>query len=129
MSLEGITTHLEWSTPRGKQELETLGLCTYYRQFIPSFADISKLLATITEEKQAFQRLLKVDDRLQSLKEVVCTAPLLGYPQPGEKFIVYMDMSNVKIRGVLSQMVAYYGKTLNKSQTNYLSPGGSCWSS
>jgi hypothetical protein len=61
----------------------------------------------------------------QSLNEAVCTAPVLGYPQPGEKFNAYLDMGNVGIRRVLSQMkddlkriTAYYSMTMNKTKRN-----------
>ena len=53
-------------------------------------------------------------------------APLLVYPQPGQKFIVDTNASNVGIGGVLSQVqdgseqvVAYFSKTLSKAERNY----------
>jgi hypothetical protein len=39
-----------------------------------------------------------------SLKEALCKTPTLAYPQPGEKFIVDTDASNVGVTGVLSQV-------------------------
>jgi hypothetical protein len=55
----------------------------------------------------------------------VC-CPILAYPQPGKRFIVDTDASNVGIGGVLFQVqhgqervIAYYGKTLNKAERNY----------
>jgi hypothetical protein len=39
----------------------------------------------------------------QSLKQTLCFTPTLGYTQPGEKFIVDTDVSNVGI-GVLLQV-------------------------
>jgi hypothetical protein len=46
----------EWPTTRDKHELRSfLLLHTYYRQFIASFADITKLLTELTEEKQTFK--------------------------------------------------------------------------
>ncbi|KAJ4442420.1 hypothetical protein ANN_04006 [Periplaneta americana] len=41
--------------------------------------------------------------RFQSLKEALCTAPVLGYPIPGRKFTLDTDASNVGIGGVPSQ--------------------------
>jgi hypothetical protein len=62
----------------------------------------------------------------RALKEALCTAPVLGYPRPGEKFIVDTDASNVGIGGVLPQVkegsemiVAYFSKTLSKAERNY----------
>jgi hypothetical protein len=62
VSPEGISTEpekvraaREWPTLMDKHEIRSfLGLCTYYRRFISGFANIAKLLTTLTEEKQAF---------------------------------------------------------------------------
>jgi hypothetical protein len=62
-----------------------------------------------------------VEAAFQILKKVLCTAPILPYPQPRERFVVDIDTSNVRIGGVLSQVqdgqdlvIAYYSKTMNK---------------
>jgi hypothetical protein len=63
VSPEGITANRkklktipEWWTEKNKHEIRSfLGLCTYYRQFISDFANISKPLTKLMEEKQAFQ--------------------------------------------------------------------------
>jgi hypothetical protein len=66
-----------------------------------------------------------VEAAFQTLKGALCTAPILAYLQPGERF-VDTDASNFQIGGVLSQMqdgqervTAYYSKTLNKAERNY----------
>jgi hypothetical protein len=56
------------------------------------------------EEKQSFQWIPEVEVIFQTLQEVVCTASILTSPQPGERFIVDTDSSNVRIGGVLSQV-------------------------
>jgi hypothetical protein len=98
----------------------------YYRRFISGFADIAKPLTRLTEKKRAFQWTPKVETTFQTLKEALCTAPILAYPQPGGKFIVDTDASNVGIGGVLSQVqdgqervISYYSKTLSKAEKNY----------
>jgi hypothetical protein len=114
----------EWPTPRNKHEVWSfLGLCTYYRRFISGFADIAKPLTRLAEEKRAFQWTPEVETAFQTLKETLCTAPILAYPQPGGKFIVDTDASNVGIGGVLSQVhervISYYSKTFSKAEKNY----------
>jgi hypothetical protein len=134
VSPEGITTDpekleavREWPTPRNKHEVRSfLGLCTYYRRFISGFADIAKPMTRLTEEKRAFQWTPEVETTFQTLKETLCTASILVYLQPGGKFIVDTDASNVGIGGVLSQVqdrqervISYYSKTLSKAEKNY----------
>jgi hypothetical protein len=78
------------------------------------------------EEKQTFQWTPEVEAAFQTLKGALCAAPILAYPQLGERFIVDTDASNFGIGGVLSQIqngqecvIAYYSKTLNKAERNY----------
>jgi hypothetical protein len=63
----------------------------------------------------------------QTLKDVFCTAPILGYLQPRERFVVDTGgRSNVGNGGMLSQVqdrqervIAYYSKMLKKAVRNY----------
>jgi hypothetical protein len=133
VSPEGITTDLEklkavreWPTPKNKHETRSfLGLCMYYRR-ISGFASIGKPLTKLIEQKQPFQWTSKVEAAFQKLNTTLCSAPILTYPQPGQRFIVDTDASNVGIGGVLSQLkdrqervIAYFSKTLNKAERNY----------
>jgi hypothetical protein len=83
-------------------------------------------LTKLTEEKQPFQLTPKVETVFQTLKGALCASPILAYPQPGKRFIVDTDASNIGIGGVLShvqngkeRVIAYYSKTLNKAERNY----------
>jgi hypothetical protein len=46
----------------------------------------------------------EAETAFHSLKDALCTTPVLGYPQSGEKFIIDTDASNVGIGGVLYQV-------------------------
>jgi hypothetical protein len=71
----------EWQTHRNKHELRSsLGLCTFNGWYISGLADTVKLLTRLTEEKQAVQGPPRVEAVLQSLREAVCTLPVLGFP-------------------------------------------------
>jgi hypothetical protein len=101
-------------------------MCTYYRRFIHGYADIAKPLTKLTEERRIFEWSTDTEAAFRALKEALCTAPVLGYPEAWEKFIVDTDASNVGIGGVLSQVqngnervVAYFSKTLAKTERNY----------
>ena len=94
-----------WQRLTDKHQLRSfLWLCTYYRRFIAGFADIAKPLTRLTEEKQTFECSLEAETAFKSPKGALCTAHILGYPRPGEKFIVDTNASNVGISGVLSQV-------------------------
>jgi phospholipid-translocating ATPase len=77
-----------------------------------------------------------VETAFQTLKETLCTTPILAYLQPGGKFIVDTNASNVGIGGVLSQVqdgqewvISYYSKTLSKAEKITVSPSRSYWPS
>jgi hypothetical protein len=112
---EKLKTLQEWPTLRNKHEIRSfLGLCTYYRRFVFSFAIITKPLTRLMEEMQALQRTPEVGAAFQTLKEALYTTSILAYLQPGEKYA-----SNVGMGGILSQVqdvqervIACYSKTL-----------------
>jgi hypothetical protein len=112
-----------WPQPKDKHQLRSfLGLCTYYRRFISGFAEIAKHLTQLTEENRLFNWSPEAETAFHSLKNVLCTTPVLGYSQSGEKFIVDTDASNVAIGGVLSllqdgqeRVIAYLSKALSKA--------------
>jgi hypothetical protein len=112
-----------WPQPKHKHQLRSfLGLCTPHRRFISRFAEIAKLFTQLKEEKRLFNWSPEAEIAFPSLKNALCTNPVLGYPQSGEKFIVDTVASNVGIGGVFSQMqdgkervIAYFSKTLSKA--------------
>jgi hypothetical protein len=89
------------------------------------FSNIAKWLTKLMEVKQAFQCTPEVEVAFQTLKEALCTAPILAYLQPRQRFVIDTDASNVGI-GVLSQvqdgqerLIAYYSKKMKKAERNY----------
>jgi hypothetical protein len=92
-------------------------LCTYFLRFTAGFLDIAQLLTELMNEKWMFQWSPKAEAAFQSLKELLCMAPVLEYLWLGEKFID-RDTSNVRIGGMLSQVQegqdhieAYYSRS------------------
>jgi hypothetical protein len=131
---ERITTDPEklkavwkWPTLKNNHEIRSfLGHCMHYRRYISGLANIAKPLTKLKEEKQAFQWTPKVEAAFQTLNGALCAAPILAYPQPGGRFIIDTDASNIGFAGVLSQVqdgqervIAYYSKKLNKAESNY----------
>jgi hypothetical protein len=75
----------ECPTPKNKHEIRSfLGLCTYYRRFIPGFANIAKLLAKFTEQNQPFQWNFEEEAAFEIFKGALCIDPIRAYLQPGK---------------------------------------------
>jgi hypothetical protein len=88
----GITTNhkklraiQEWPNQIKKHEIRRfLVLYTYYIQFISSFTSIVKPPTELMEEKRSLQWTPEMEATFQSLKEALCTAPVLACLQLGE---------------------------------------------
>ena len=76
-----------------KQVRAFLGLVGYYRKFIKGFAKIAKPLTLFTRLQVNFDWTLEHHTAFLHLKEAIVQAPILHYPNPGKKYIVYTDAS------------------------------------
>ena len=117
----------DWPRPKNLHELRSfLGLCTYYRRFVPNFASVAASLHELTKKSRTYHWTEIQENAFQTLKKLLCTAPLLSYPVAGEKFVLDSDASGYGIGGVLSQVVndterviGYYSRILSKPERSY----------
>ena len=86
-----------------KQVQAFLGLVGYYRKFIKSFAKIAKPLTMLTRQQAKFEWTSVHHIAFLHLKEAIIQAPILCYPYPNIKYIVYTDASDNACRAQLSQ--------------------------
>ena len=115
-------------SPRSLDQLRTfLGLAGYYRKFIPGFATIATPLTELTQRSAKFVWLEKHQQAFLSLKNYLCSAPILAYPQFTKPFIVQTDASDVGLGAILAQIddegkervIAYASRTLSRRERNY----------
>ena len=96
----------DWPRPRNLHKLRSfLGLYTYNRCFVPNFASVAASVHELTNKSKVYQWDESQEKVFQTLKDLLCTAPVLKYPVPGEKFTSYRDASGYGNGGVLSQVV------------------------
>ena len=115
-----------WPRPMTVTEVKGfLGLCSYYRRFIASFADIAHPLHQCTAVTP-FTWTQEADDAFHKLKLALTEAPLLIYPQLDAEFVLDTDASSTGIGAVLSQqdngqerVVAYYSRALSPAERHY----------
>ena len=116
-----------WPTPRNLTELRSfVGLCSYYRRFIPEFARIAAPLHDLTRKNARFVWGSEQDEAFKELKERLITAPVLGMPRDSGTFHLDTDPSDVGLGAVLSQeqdgkevVLAYASRTLSRTEKNY----------
>ena len=116
-----------WPQPKTVHDVRSfLGLCSYYRRFIPQFAMVAKPLHKLTERNQKFVWTDECSKAFDTLKNRMVTSPILAYPDFSKPFILDTDASDQAIGAVLSQkidgkehVIAYGSRTLTKSEKRY----------
>ncbi|GJX99509.1 putative reverse transcriptase domain-containing protein [Tanacetum coccineum] len=94
-----------WKPPKTPTEIRSfLGLAGYYRRFIANFSKIAKPLTLLTQKNKKFDWGDEQENAFQTLKDMLCDAPILILPEGTDDFVVYCDASNQGFGCVLMQM-------------------------
>nr|GFA90997.1 putative reverse transcriptase domain-containing protein [Tanacetum cinerariifolium] len=112
-----------WKPPKTPTEIHSfLGLAGYYRQFIASFSKIAKPLTLLTQKNKKFEWGDEQENAFQTLKDMLCDAPILALPEGADNFVVYCDALNQGFRCVLLQrnkVITYASRQLKIHEKNY----------
>ncbi|GJR66651.1 putative reverse transcriptase domain-containing protein [Tanacetum coccineum] len=96
----------DWASPKTPTEIrQFLGLAGYYRRFIEGFSKIAKPMTKLTQKKVAFEWGDKQEAAFQTLKNKLCSTPILALPQGAENFIVYCDASHKGLGAVFMRKI------------------------
>ena len=103
-----------------------IGMCSYYRRFIPKFSEIAKPLIRLTKKFTKFEWTQDCQTAFDLLKRCLVTAPVLAYPDINKPYILYTDASDGCIGACLTQNlidgekpIYYLSHKLTKSQNNW----------
>ena len=86
-----------------KQVHAFLGLVGYYRKFIKNFMKIAKPLTLLMCQQVKFDWTPIHHEAFLHLKESITQAPILHYPDPNKRYIVYTNASDDACGEQLSQ--------------------------
>ena len=108
---EGIKPDLDkgkaiWSmtAPTTVREVRSfMGMCSYYRRFIPKFSQIAESTIALTKKYARFQWSEDCQKAFEHLKESLTVVPLLAYPDPNKPYVLYKDASDTCIGACLTQ--------------------------
>ncbi|GJX41644.1 reverse transcriptase domain-containing protein [Tanacetum coccineum] len=113
----------DWESPKTPTEIrQFLGLAGYYRRFIEGFSKIAKPMTKLTQKSVKFDWGKKEETAFQTLKQKLCSAPILALPEGSENFVVYCDASHKGLGAVLMQkekVIAYASRQLKIHEKNY----------
>ena len=117
-----------WAVPTSKQLVKSFyGLCSYYRRYVFKFAIIAAPLTNLLRKDRKFYWTKDCMDSFETLKEKLCTAPVLIFPDFNKDWIIQTDASCQGIAGILSQLaedecghpVYYASRTLTSCERRY----------
>ena len=90
----------DWPVPGNATDVKSfLGLASYYRRFIPSFALVARPLHKLTEAHVEIAWTPDCRSSFDTLKTLMTTAPVLSYQDFIAKFILDTDASYHSIVG------------------------------
>ena len=113
--------------PTNVDELQQfLGITSFYRKFIPFYANITNCLTKFLRKRTEFQWSKQCNNAFNILKEELCKMPSLQHPHPNEPFKLFRDASNYSYSGILHQTqdekpaqlipIAYFSGSFNWTQ-------------
>ncbi|GJW97068.1 putative reverse transcriptase domain-containing protein [Tanacetum coccineum] len=82
VDLRRLTSSKDWRISKTPTEIrQFLGLAGYYRRFIKGFSKIAKPMTKLTQKSVKFNWGEKEETAFQTLKQKLCSAPILALPE------------------------------------------------
>lgn len=117
----------DWPTPQNlRQSRAFIGLCQYYRRFVPNFSELAAPLHALTKKNVRFHWSADCENAFSQLKSALTSAPVLALPNDSGEFVLDCDASNRSIGAVLSQIqdgverpICFASQLYSKHEANY----------
>ncbi|GBG89013.1 hypothetical protein CBR_g48622 [Chara braunii] len=111
-----------------------LGLASYYRRFIRSFACLAKPPTNLLKKEEQLIWTPECEAAFRALKEALTSTRVLARPDPTRQFALHTDWQPQGISAVLTQqgtdgrehVIQYASKMLSQAQLNYEACKGEC---
>lgn len=116
MDVNKVIAVTTWPTPTSIKELNFLSFC---HQFSKGFRTIAAPLTTLLKKGlKNLQWSQGAEKAFLQLKSAFTTALILKHPDPTQPFMVKVDASETRVRGILSQ---HFGETPKLYPTAFFS--------
>ena len=86
-----------------KEVRSFIGMCSYYRRFMPNFSKVAEPLVSLTKKYARFKWTEQCQCAFDFLKSSLTTIPLLAFPDPHKDYVLYTDASDSAIGACLVQ--------------------------
>ena len=98
-----------------------LGMVGYYRKFISRFADAARPLTKLTRREVKFEWTKDCQEGFEYLRTCLMKDPILKYPDPSKRYVIFTDASDQAAAGVLCQEYPDINGKMTELPTAYLS--------
>ena len=120
--LEKIKAISEMKPPKNQKGVrEFLGMVGYYRKFISRFADAARPMTKLTRKDSKFEWSDDCQTDFEYLKTCLTEAPILKYPNPHKRYVVFTDASDQAAAAVLTQEYSDENGEVKEMPIAYLS--------
>ena len=104
-----------------------LGMTSYYRQFVPNYAQVSEPLTSLLRANVKFHWGREQDTAFLNLKCLLVSSSVMASPQVDKPYKLYTDACNYAVGGILVQddangvekVIQYVSHALSTSQRKY----------
>ncbi|KAL2085961.1 hypothetical protein ACEWY4_019281 [Coilia grayii] len=119
---------LSLPAPKSRREvMQVLGMCGFYRRFVPNFAAVAEPLTSLLRKGVKFVWSSGCERAFNQIKAILSCEPVLAAPDFSAPFKLAVDACDVGVGAVLLQAdsagldkpVAYFSRKLNRHQKAY----------
>lgn len=112
-----------------------LGMCSYYRQLVPKFAEIAEPLFQLMRKDVEWKWGSTHTSGFEKLKEALCSQQVMAHPDLSKPYILYTDACDYAIGGILCQEdddgierpIQYISATLTSTQRRWATVEKECY--
>jgi transposase InsO family protein len=132
---EKIEAVKKWEKPLNVDVVRSfLGLMSWYRKFIPKFAEVAQPLYALLKKDAVYEWTEECASSFEKLKNALVSSPVLKQADFSKDFYLHTDSSLIALGTILKQKdengdlhpIAYASKALNSAQQNYSASEREC---
>ena len=103
------------SPPSSVKEVRSfIGMCSYYRRFVPHFSSIAEPIIGLTRKYAKFRWSEECQLTFDRLKQILSGLPLLCFPDTRLPYKLYTDASDKSTGACLTQTIVEEGQDLER---------------